>query len=397
MSERWYPRNLDDLRTFLSNGHGEDHYREFKEQLPANQRIARQLAGFAIDGGDVYVGVAEQDDGFAVAPVEFSGLSERIEQIAQALVDPPLLVETHALRDQSSRSRGVLRIAIPPSPEAPHQVGGTYYERGDKQTRPMSDSAVERLIRSRRTTLERIESTLSKVIENDLLQPDGRAHVMCVAQPIGSAPEELHDAVGRSLGGDWLRVRDVLQQTSTDYSLGPHNWCFMYSPGINLRPGPVAGHRFVGAVPVGPNCELVMSDDGRVEYFSNAGSNEFRGEQRLFPEAIIGSFFDVIVAIRSVAAVTGRRRSWDIGFAVVHARGLYARRRDESPLARLQPFPSDSYTRAMRVNTLDLDERPWHVVRKLVRPLIDSCGLSFEQVARPLGYESADADGTGRE
>lgn len=397
MSERWTPQSLDELRSFLSDGYGEDHYREFKEQLPANRRIARQLAGFAIDGGDLYVGVAERDGGFAVAPTELSGLPERIEQVAQTLVDPPLLVETHPLRDQGNQSKGVLRISIPPSPEAPHQVSGTYYERGDKQTRPMPDGAVERLIRSRRTTLERIESTLAGVIRNDPLQPDGRAHVMCVAQPIGSAPEELYDAVDRSLGGDWLRVRDALQRTSEDYSLGSHHWRFMYSPGVNLRPGPVGGHRFVPAVPEGVNCELVVSDDGRVEYFSDAASDEFRGEQCLFPEAIIGSLFDVIVAIRSVAAVTGRRRSWDVGFAVVHAQGLYPRRRDGNPLAPLQPFPSASYTRATRVSTLDLDVRPWHVVRKLVRPFIESCGLSFEEVARPLGSESTEADGAGRQ
>jgi len=60
------------------------------------------------------------------------------------------------------------------------------------------------------------------------------------------------------------------------------------------------------------------------------------------------------------------------------------------------PFPDDLYTRTVRVNTLDVDVRPWHVVEKLVRPLIESCGLSFAHVARRLGYESAEAGGVGR-
>ena len=78
MAERWRPQRLADLRSFIGNGHGEDHYREFKRQLqPRNQDIARQLAGFAIDGGDIYYGVAERGTGFEIVPLELAGLRRR--------------------------------------------------------------------------------------------------------------------------------------------------------------------------------------------------------------------------------------------------------------------------------------------------------------------------------
>ena len=106
MAERWRPQSLADLQSFIGNGHGEDHYREFKEQLqPRNDRLARQLAGFAVDGGDIYYGVAESGTGFEIVPLELAGLPERVEQIAQARVSPPVLIEVQALRDDTRQAR----------------------------------------------------------------------------------------------------------------------------------------------------------------------------------------------------------------------------------------------------------------------------------------------------
>ena len=210
MAERWRPKGLKDLRSFIANGHGEDHYREFKERLPRNERLARHLAAFAIDGGDIFIGVGERDGGFQIAPLPLDGLPERVEEIAQARVDPPLLVETQAIQGDCDPSHGVLWIAVPPSSQAPHQVGGRYYERGDKQSRIMSDAAVERLIRARRRTLAGINSKLEAQIEHDERRAGRRSRVFGAAEPIGAAGDELYRAVGGSAPERWSEFKGVL-------------------------------------------------------------------------------------------------------------------------------------------------------------------------------------------
>ncbi len=200
MTERWCPDSLGELQSFIDNGLADEtHSVEFKERPPSNRDIAKQLAGFAIDGGDVVFGVAERQAGaFTIEPLEHAGLPEKIDQVAQARVDRPLLVDTHLLVDESDPARGVLWISVPSSPEAPHQVDGTYYKRSGKQTLPMSDAEVERLIRSRRTTLDGIESRLREEMSDDT--GGHLAHIFVIAQPIGAAPDELYDAVGGARG-----------------------------------------------------------------------------------------------------------------------------------------------------------------------------------------------------
>ena len=204
MVERWEAQDLAGLQSFLDNDHGESHFLEFKQQLPPkNKDIARQLAGFAIDGGSLVIGVAEREPGgFEIALVAHTNLPERVEQIAQASVDPPLFIESRVLKDRDDPSRGVVWITVPPSAEAPHQVDGRYYERGDKQTRPMSDAAVERLMAARRKTIEEIRSKLENLMENDPIPNGTTAHVFGIAEPVGAGPEDLYDAVGGD-GDGW--------------------------------------------------------------------------------------------------------------------------------------------------------------------------------------------------
>ena len=398
MVERWRPQSLADLQSFIGNGHGEDHHREFKEQMqPRNERLARQLAGFAVDGGDIYYGVAESGTGFQIVPLELAGLPERVEQIAQARVSPPVLIEVQALRDDTDSSRGVLWIAIPPSYEAPHQVDGTYYERGDKQTRPMSDGAVERLMQSRRTTGEEINLLLEKQMNDDSLPEDGRPHVIGIARPIGAAPEELYEAVGGSAAQGWQRLLDsvvlaearqlglpnAVSYTGDGKLLSPR-WSFLDSSDRKVSPGPNR-HIFRSDQSNGIH-QVSLLDDGFIAYASNAASDLQAGEQHLYLGEILGPCLDMIIAMRSVAVQTGRRRSWDIGFGVKGARGMRVVSRslsmDEFPV-----FPDERYLRARRVNHLQLREQPLDTVRYLVRGFIEACGLTLEKVTKGLGYE----------
>ena len=403
------PKDLDELRSLLDNGFGEDHYREFKRQLPPkNKDIARQLAGFSIDGGSLAIGVAEPDpDRFEIALVPHSGLPERVEQIAQASVDPPLFIESCVLKDRDDPSRGVLWITVPPSPEAPHQVGGRYYERGDKQTRPMSDAAVERLIRERRKTLEEIESKLREVMAADPIPDAQTGHIFGVARPIGAAPEELYDAIGGDDG--WFGFSEGAKGIIKEYSPVPRPSSGWSSSHEDFRPWYQlgrSGHSTPDGYMVHSGENLDTGDDdfvlrmyfreaGTIRYFNNLGSRRIDNVWRipadeyfLYAERIVASCLDVLDAARAVARHTGRCRSWDVGFGLTGTEGL---RECGGPprdfRVSRQPFPDPSYRHAVRVSHQQLEADVWGVARKLTRRFLRGCDLTFEQVAHGLGYQ----------
>ena len=383
MTERWRPQSLDDLQSFLNNGHGETHYREFKEQLPPrNERIARQLAGFAIDGGDIFFGVAERDNGFQIVPLELDDLPEKIEHIAQARVDQPLLVVTRPLRDKSDSTRGVLWVSVPPSPQAPHQVDGTYYERGDKETRPMPDPAVERLIRSRRTTLEGIESSLRAAMAED---SDGNlAHIFVIAHPIGAAPDELYDAIGGMQGwrafetdvAGLLGMSMIGAWGSGRYTIGSQH------------------HSDRARTGEGSYEELSFFNSGAVQWFSETGSflDARSNRQRLRPDEVIYSCLKVVQALRAIAKKVRHTRSWDIGIGVTRIKGLkgYLDQRHSFlfDLDHVPPFRDEDYVRVERVSYLQLEKKEWDIVRSLTHSFAEGCGFHFEVVAKRVGYEA---------
>jgi hypothetical protein len=61
-----------------------------KELAPgpeANKRLAQDLAAFAVDGGQVLIGVAEGEP-LTLWPVQLKGLPERVESVGMGRVDP---------------------------------------------------------------------------------------------------------------------------------------------------------------------------------------------------------------------------------------------------------------------------------------------------------------------
>lgn len=138
------------------------------------------------------IGVDEAATGLAVAPIDVDGARERVEQIARDIPDPPVQVESFIL-PSSTPGQGVLWIEIPASSAMLHQVDGTYYERLDTQTRPMSDAEVAdrmRLRTSRSGAIEAdLEASLSRA-EPGRRQWQGRTCV--VARPVGASPDEFY-------------------------------------------------------------------------------------------------------------------------------------------------------------------------------------------------------------
>jgi hypothetical protein len=86
------------------------------------KEAARDLVSFAIDGGTLIYGVAEDkvNRTFSLAPQPLNGLAEKIENIApSSLVDPPLRIICEELPSGADPTRGYLVVHIPASPVAP--------------------------------------------------------------------------------------------------------------------------------------------------------------------------------------------------------------------------------------------------------------------------------------
>ena len=100
---RWAPETEADLQAAIDEGLiGETHYLDLKESLGGkadNRETARDLASFAIDGGALIIGIAEDKPNrtFRLAPQPLNGLAERIENATRQLTDPQLSVLTTAI------------------------------------------------------------------------------------------------------------------------------------------------------------------------------------------------------------------------------------------------------------------------------------------------------------
>ena len=127
----------------------ENHYLDIKRQLDpgpkTNRELARDLASFAVDGGDLVIGMDEEVSPPALSPVPLAGLAERIEQVALSVVDEPLNVRTQEIGATSGSEYGYVIVNMPPSARAPHMVDHVYYGRNDKTKYPLSAPEVARL------------------------------------------------------------------------------------------------------------------------------------------------------------------------------------------------------------------------------------------------------------
>ena len=185
--------SINELRRRLATGElRETRTVEFKREFPSNRSLAKQIAGFAVEGGALVIGVAEDPSRFKVAPINCNGARERVEQIARDIPEPPVQIESHILSSDSP-GHGVLWVEIPASSAMLHQVEGTYYERGDTQTRPMRDSDVADRMRLRTDREKPIRADLDAALERE--EPGSarwQGRTCIVARPIGASEDEFY-------------------------------------------------------------------------------------------------------------------------------------------------------------------------------------------------------------
>ncbi|WP_412566347.1 hypothetical protein [Streptomyces europaeiscabiei] len=93
---RWMPKTEADLQAAVDGGlFEESHYLDLKKAPSSkgdNRELARDLSSFAVNGGALIIGVQENKESrtFELAPQLLNGLSEKVEQVARTIPDPPL-------------------------------------------------------------------------------------------------------------------------------------------------------------------------------------------------------------------------------------------------------------------------------------------------------------------
>ena len=221
LGREWLPTDVEALLDAYRDGLLEErHWCDLKRELSTNNKeTARDLASFSINGGTIVIGLDEKEpEGEPRSPQVLKGLPERIEQIAQASVHPPLQISCSVIDSGNGDGTGYVLVHITASPLAPHWVDGTYYGRGDKTKIKLAEPDVERLYRQRDWWNRDATDMLRLHMESfpQFVGPHA-PFLYAVARPVGGWPDMCRDLVS---GKDWRgKIEQLKFNISTDETL----------------------------------------------------------------------------------------------------------------------------------------------------------------------------------
>ncbi|MGO4363035.1 AlbA family DNA-binding domain-containing protein [Terrabacter sp. RAF57] len=391
---RWSPQGEWELRHALERGLLEEtHFLDLKRELPTgrstNKELAKDLASFAIDGGLLVLGVEERPDGqVALAPLEHSGIPERVEQVARTAIDPPLAVTCSVIPAEGNPTLGYVIVHVPVSGTAPHMVDGAYFGRGDKTKHKLSDSEVARLHALRIDTTNEVRALVANYVARDPVPADAReqAHLFLVAAPVSPRPEMLVEAIG----GD-RAFETVHRLVHIASSLGPLEQQFRFSPDVSVAgsfarradgAAMAAGldsDRTLQASPGGAHnesaFEVEISDEGIVRMMTTRFSSDIDGSQELFEDMLPVLVRRILAIAVGVSDSVGYNGLWMIGLEANGIAGLvaYGSRRGFGHHA----LSADQhvYRSEATASTAELAQAPGAVTGRLAGRYLRSLGL----------------------
>jgi hypothetical protein len=153
----WIPQSYSEIEDVIGSAEESeqlDFKRRGSDKLPlgSSTEIAKDIASMTLDGGVLIYGVDEKQGivADAITPIPLKGARERIQQVAQSAIHPPPWIDVKALSPSEGGDDGVVVVAVPPSPLAPHMANDRYPARSGTTTRYLSEREVERLHEQRR-------------------------------------------------------------------------------------------------------------------------------------------------------------------------------------------------------------------------------------------------------
>jgi Putative DNA-binding domain len=224
----WRPRSYADAWLAVEESFEESEQLDFKRDRPQTEKgrkdFATDVASFAVGGGVIVIGIDEQDTHMAsaITDVELKGAREQLQQIVDARVSPPLVIEVEAFENDARPGWGVIVVTVPPSPLVPHMVDHAYKARSGTTTRPLSEQEIGRLYEQRgalqlRSTERRRWDSYAKTLDIDPVGFSGVGSLRVQTLPFaGVRPHTSGHWLGSPLAAASLRARDTLSPLLRD-------------------------------------------------------------------------------------------------------------------------------------------------------------------------------------
>lgn len=362
-------------QALLEEGHHLDIKRQLQPPPNGNHDLAVDLASFAIDGGQLVLGVDEDTSPVSLTPFEVAGVAERILQVGRSRVDEPLHVRTHIIDAVGRPGLGYVIVEIPPSSRPPHQVAGVYYARKDKTNYRMAAAEVARQHELREQWARSADELLRAFMSADPVGAPQReaGHLFVVAHAV-APPRDLLEPTLRG-PQPWSKAREIIQATpARDEAVGN------YIPGVYdaRRHAPTAaGHAFYsdGFEDAMTVAESALEKDLiRVELLEAGGVRVFCGRGTVsrdrLPEGVLCEglalawCYRVIAIARAIADESDFRGSWDFGLGLNGVRGKCSESLSWSATS-IAPFTEDEYVRTTRATAEEMEISPAAIVERL--------------------------------
>jgi hypothetical protein len=411
LRRKWMPSDEDGLLAAFNDGLLEeknwcDLKRELSPGKNANAELARDLASFAMYGGTLIIGLDERcPGGSPLSPVDLSAVTqERIEQVADMKVDPPLTVECSVIKAPSKPGAGYVLVHVPESPLAPHQVEGKYMGRGDKTKRYLADAEVAGLMRRRQLSTEVAAQALAALVQTDPFADfQNHAHLFLLARPVRHDTEML-----RPLIEDPRRLHKVAEMLNKIRAM-PEIRALPPYTGFRLE-SQLLGHstRTADGFKVGPaeldttNRErrekwalsLEMCEDGTLRFYDlhvSSGPNRSgtRTPELLFLDQILTTCRQFLALAVELSDSAGFAGNWQLGVALTRVYGMQAADFHGAGPQSLEPavYTGREYRNMTGAAVRELQERPGRVAERLLGRLVRSlaAGTPDAFVDQPSG------------
>ncbi len=378
------PRSASELivaiqQGILIEGHNFDAKAELEHGPRGNARLAIDLAAFAVSGGLITIGIAEDSETASrliPRPIRLAGLRERVSAVGLSRVDPPLYSTTLELMDpDAGEGYGYLLIVVPPSPDAPHMVDGKYRGRSDTTNYVLGDADVRRVQAQRRGATPNIAEVLDRAVQHDPTPPSlsQHAHLFVVARPVvATSPVMLQERLGREWRS-WIRDELVNRPQWGLFSPDlPNNATLL----VRRPDGWAATTEYIGLDRTVQETaledyllELEVHEDGGLALFCGRASDSHSGSATrwTFEDLLAGLTWRVIRAAAAVSAKTDYLGNWDFGVALTNARGIASHALvQRSQWADPFPYAAGTYISLTQATYAEVSEHRHDVVVRLL-------------------------------
>ena len=386
----------------------ETQWLECKRDIPRgrdrSRELAKDLASLSVDGGVIVVGALDKlSDATGLVGVANPGeLTDRISQVANAGISPPLNVVIDVVRDETDPDGPVcLLVVIPASAGAPHMVDDKYWGRSATGKRVLADHEVRRLFTERTSRVADFEQLLRTMKDTfDPIDPRFRkfGHIYLYAKPAMVPAVQVTQVLAPQNPVNW--IGEFLPGKPTFYP-----GFSMLDYGVPHAEGLMVTSQRPDAPHVGEPglLQLLLDDQGGFRVISGAGTRSGNEDGR---ERCISPNYHLELAHQLVSVSAGilnhyaaYRGLWDIGVHATGLRGLkstFAVNEEYFP-GSTSPFQTPDYTCTISASTDEMLDAPPAVVERLYGRFTRGLGLdtvlfpyaTFDEIGQriPRGHQ----------